>query len=187
MAYMWERDGVRLRPAHPSDWEYFYENYTDSETRFLFYTEAEPPLDRQSARVRFARFLRTAQQKGRMDLCIEADGRVVGSLDLYDVDRRAGSFQIASYICSSERGKGYGRIGMQILLDYAFDELRLHKYNARIVAGNTASIALHRALGCKREGVISDMLYHEGRYFDLEWWGMTEDEYREARRLKNGK
>ena len=188
MAYMWERDGVRLRPAHPSDWVYFFDNYTDSEARFLFYTEAEPPLDRKSAKARFARFLRTAEKKGRLDLVITAeDGRAVGSLDLYDVDRRAGSFQIASFICECERGRGYGKAGMRILLDYAFDELRLHKYNARIISENTASIALHASLGCRREGVITDMFYHGGRYYDLEWWGMTEDVYREARRRYDGK
>ena len=188
MAYMWERDGVRLRPAHPSDWVYFYENFTDSEARFLFYTEAEPPLDGASARARFGRFLRTAEKKGRLDLCILAeDGRVVGSLDLYDVDRRAGTFQIASYICEGERGRGYAKCGMQILLDYAFGELRLHKYNARIIASNLPSIRLHASLGCRREGVLSDMFYHGGVYHDLEWWGMTDTEYREAKKQSDAK
>ena len=180
MAYFWERDGIALRPAHPSDWVYFYDNYSDSETRFLFYTETEPPEDPVSARGRFARFLRSAEKKGRLDLAITVQGRVVGSLDLYDVDKRAGTFQIASFICEGDRGSGYALRAMRILLDYAFLEMRLHKYNARIVSGNTASIRLHEALGARREGVLRDMLYHGGEYHDIEWWGLTADEYMQA-------
>ena len=181
MPYFWERDGILLRPAHPSDWVHFYENYFDSETRFYFYTEAEPPTDREEARIRFSRFLRTAKKKGRLDLTVISaeDSRVLGSMNLYDVDPRAGTFQIASFICASERGRGYAYTAMRILLDYAFYELRLNKYNARIVSGNEPSVRLHTSLGCKREGVLRSMLYHNGEYKDLEWWGMTALEYKE--------
>ncbi len=186
MPYFWERGGVVLRPTHPSDWVYFYDNYFESETRFLYYTETEPPIDRQSAKARFARFLKTQGKKGRLDLTVTADGgRVVGSLNLYDVDRRAGTFQIASFICEGERGRGYARTAMRILLDYAFFELRLHKYNARILASNEPSIRMHRALGCSREGVLRDMFYHGGEHIDVEWWGMTAEEYRAHTRQEN--
>ena len=179
MAYFWERDGVILRPTHPSDWVYFYENYFESEARFYFYTECEPPTDRADARARFARFLRTAKKKGRVDFTLTVDGRVVGSVNLYDVDPRAGTFQIASFVCAPERGRGYARTAMRMMLDYAFFELRLHKYNARIVSGNAPSVRLHESLGCVREGVLRSMLYHGGEYRDLEWWGLTADEYKE--------
>ena len=179
MGYYWKKNNITLRPAQPSDWVYFYENYFESETRFLYYTETELPLDRESAKARFTRFLRTAEKKGRTDLTILADGeRVVGSLNLYDVDKRAGTFQISSFISESERGKGYAKSALLLLLDYAFCELRLHKYNARILSGNTASRALHESIGCKHEGTLRDMFYHKGGYIDVEWWGMTEDEYR---------
>lgn len=181
MAYFWQKDNITLRLAQPSDWVYFYENYFESETRFLYYTETELPIDRQSAKTRFSRFLRSAEKKGRTDFAIIADGeRVVGSLDLYDVDKRGGSFQIASFICESERGRGYAKTALLILLDYCFNELRLHKYNARIIDSNTASRALHQKLGCKKEGTVREMFYHEGKYRDVEIWGMTEDEFRKT-------
>ncbi len=181
MPYYWEREGVTLRPTHPSDWVYFYENYFDSETRFYFYTECEPPTDREDARRRFAAFLRSAKKKDRLDLTVMAEGKVVGSLNLYDIDRRAGTFQIASFICEGARGRGYGQRAVSMLLEYAFFELRLHKYNARIVQGNEPSIRLHRLLGCRREGVLRDMLYHGGEHKNIEWWGMTAQEYADTR------
>ncbi len=180
MGYYWKKDNITLRPTKPSDWVYFYENYFESETRFLYYTETELPLDRDSAKARFAKFLRSAEKKGRTDLTILAeDGRVVGSLNLYDVDRRGGSFQIATFISASERGRGYAKSALLLLLDYAFCELRLHKYNARILSSNEPSRILHEKIGCKHEGTVREMLYHLGEYTDVEWWGMTESEYKE--------
>ena len=178
MSYFWKRGDITLRPAHPSDWVYFYENYFDSHLRFLYYTETELPEDKQSARARFAKFLRSAKKKGRTDLVIVADGnRVVGSLDLYDVDSRNGTFQIASFICNGERGRGYAKKAMEILLDYCFFELRLNKYYAKIISGNNASISLHKSLGCQREGILRQMFYHDGKYVNLEVWGLTKSEY----------
>ena len=180
MSYFWKKDNITLRLAQASDWIYFYENYFESETRFLYYTETELPIDKLSAKQRFSRFLRTAEKKGRTDFAIIADGeRVVGSLDLYDIDKRGGSFQIASFICESERGKGYAKKALLILLDYCFNELRLHKYNARILSENKASQQLHSSLGAQKEGCMREMFYHGGKYHDLQLWGMTEHEFRE--------
>ena len=42
MSYFWKKDNITLRLAQASDWIYFYENYFESETRFLYYTESFP-------------------------------------------------------------------------------------------------------------------------------------------------
>lgn len=176
--YRWENDKIRLRPTHPSDWIYFFEDYSNSEARFLFYTEAEGPLDKQSASARFKRFLKTAEKKGRMDLTIEdKSGEAVGSLNLYDVDKRNGTFQIAVMVRAAARGHGYARAALLMLLKYAFLELRLHKYNVRIVEGNTASVRLHESIGCRPEGVIRDMYFHEGKYLNMLYYGLTAEEF----------
>lgn len=181
--YRWSEGGITLRPTEARDWESFYREYFDSEVRFFFYTEAELPLDRGTAEERFSAFLKTAEQKGRIDLCAEDDGgRVIGSLDLYDIDRRAGTFQIAVFVCREARGRGYARKMLNLLLRYAFDELRLHKYNARIVEGNTASVRLHESIGCVQEGRRRAMFFHHGRYWDELDYGMTAEEWR----AKNG-
>ena len=177
--YRWSEKGITLRPIEKEDWVYFYREYFDSEVRFFFYTEAELPLDRGSAQERFSAFLATAEQKGRIDLCAEdAEGQVIGSLDLYDLDRRAGTFQIAGFVCREARGKGYARRMLNLLLRYAFDELRLHQYNARIVEGNVASVRLHESIGCVRGGRRRDMFFHHGRYWDELDYGITAEEWR---------
>lgn len=41
------------------------------------------------------------------------------------------------------RGKGYGTSALKLLLDYAFNERRLHKFNATLVDGNIASESMN--------------------------------------------
>ena len=112
----------------------------------------------------------------------DAEGNAVGSLDLYAVDRRHGTFQIAVAVCDGHTGKGYAKTMMSILLDYCFGELRLNKLNARIMEENEASKRLHLSLGCKLEGVHRQMYFHNGRYIDEYFYGLTREDWEKRTR-----
>ncbi|MBQ5808804.1 MAG: GNAT family N-acetyltransferase [Clostridia bacterium] len=182
-AYRWHRNGITLRPQRDEDWVHFYDNYFDSERRFNFYSEAEWPECEGSAKERFAAFLAKSKAKGNISLTAEdAEGNAVGSLDLYAVDRRHGTFQIAVAVCDGHTGKGYAKTMMSILLDYCFGELRLNKLNARVMEENEASKRLHLALGCKLEGVHRQMYFHNGRYTDEYFYGLTREDWEKRTR-----
>lgn len=181
-AYRWHRNGITLRPQTNADWVHFFNNYFDSERRFNFYSEAEGPECESSAEERFATFLAKSKEKGNMNLAAEdAEGNVVGSLDLYAVDKRHGTFQIAVAVCDGHTGKGYAKTMMSILLDYCFGELRLNKLNARVMEGNEASKRLHLSLGCKEEGVHREMYFHGGRYVDEYFYGLTKADWEQRK------
>ena len=177
--YRWSKNGITLRPAVADDWEHFYNNYFDSETRFMFYTEAEWPENRETAKERFGKFIVSLREKGGMSFaCENENGDVIGSLDLYAVDMRNGTFQIAVMVSKEHRGKGYAKKMLDILLEYCFCELRLNKYNARVVAPNAASKQLHLSLGCTLEGIHREMYFHDGEYVDEYFFGLTAAEWR---------
>ena len=67
---------------------------------------------------------------------------------------------------------------MELLLNFAFNERRLHKWQASIVEDNLPSIALHEGFGCVQEGRFRSQVYHEGDWHDVLWYGLTEEEYR---------
>lgn len=176
--YRWHKNGITLRPQREEDWMHFYDNYFDSEGRYYFYSEAEGPESESSARERYAAFLASSKVKGYMNMAAEDEqGSVVGSLDLYAVDRRNGTFQIAVAVCAEHRGKGYARTMMSILLEYCFNELRLNKLNARVLEGNEASKCLHLSLGCKEEGVHREMYYHNGKFIAEYFYGLTRSDW----------
>jgi ribosomal-protein-alanine N-acetyltransferase len=58
---------------------------------------------------------------------------------------------------------------------YAFSELGLHRVEANIQPGNTASTALVRRLGFKQEGLSPRYLRINGEWRDHERWALLAD------------
>ena len=78
------------------------------------------------------------------------------------------------------------REGLQLVLDYAFGPLSLHRIEANIQPGNAASIALARGAGFRLEGYSPRYLLIGGQWRDHERYALTVDERagRPARRLR---
>ena len=178
--YYWQNDIVRLRAMEPEDWEEHYYNCYDSKARRMLQSELElPPTisKNKSAIEDFSDFNDTK----RLMFTIESlDGVNVGSFNLNSIDERNGTFSIGIQIGRNHRGKGYGTSAMKLLLDYAFNERRLNKFNVSILEGNVESSKMLKKLGCKEEGVRREVIYAEGGYKNEILFGLTKDEYNET-------
>ncbi|MFT9496527.1 GNAT family N-acetyltransferase [Anaerosolibacter sp.] len=176
--YYWQNELVRLRPATVDDWDEFYLNYFDSPARFLLDSLIELPLTETGANEVWREFIENSKKQGRHNFTIETlDGLKVGSLGISAIDERNGTFGIGMQISRDHRGKGYGTAAMKILLDYAFNERRLHKYQSFVIEGNVASETMLKKLGCVKEGVIRGTTYHQGRYWDEIHYGLFAEEF----------
>ena len=96
-----------------------------------------------------------------------------------------GAFQSAylGYYASGRTARqGYMREAMELVLDHAFNDLRLHRIEANIQPGNAPSIALARGAGFRLEGYSPRYLLIGGQWRDHERYAITADEH--ARRLE---
>lgn len=176
--YYWQNDIVRLRPATVDDWDEFYQNYFDSPARFLLDSLIELPLTEYEAKEVWSEFIESSKKKGRINFSVETlDGIKVGGLSLSGIDERNGTFGIGMQIGRDYRGKGYGTAAMKILLDYAFNERRLNKYQSFVIEGNIPSETMLKKLGCVKEGVIRGTTYHQGKYWDEIHYGLFAKEF----------
>jgi [ribosomal protein S5]-alanine N-acetyltransferase len=73
------------------------------------------------------------------------------------------------------------REALELVLRYAFDDLRLHRLQAAIQPGNERSIALARGAGFRKEGFAPRYLKIGGRWRDHELWAITAEERRGRR------
>lgn len=73
------------------------------------------------------------------------------------------------YVHRDHRGKGLGRRAMGALIERAKAQ-GLHVMVGGIEAGNTASIALHEALGFAHAGTVRHAGYKFGRWLDLAFY-----------------
>lgn len=175
--YYWQNDLVRLRPWKKKDGIKHYEDEFDSVARRKLQYELELPpvydaVDSDEEEQIYN------SDNGRFSFTIETlEGNYVGSFNLSGLDERNGTFGIGMQITRDERGKGYGTSAMKILLDYAFNERRLNKFNVTVIDSNVASATMLKKLGCVQEGTRRQVIYMEGKFHDEVFYGLLKDEF----------
>jgi len=115
----------------------------------------------------------------RLVVCRNDDGAIVGYFGLSQIV--LGHFRnayLGYYAFEPHAGQGYMREGLELVLRYAFDNLRLHRVQASIQPGNERSAALVRGAGFRNEGLALRYLKVGGRWRDHERWAMTVEDRR---------
>lgn len=75
--------------------------------------------------------------------------------------------------------KGFGREAFELLLDFAFKELNLHKVYLRVFSFNERAIKLYQNLGFNEEGKLKEQLYRDGAWHDIIFMGLLKRNYKE--------
>jgi len=132
----------------------------------------------------FDQLLRRAEDDTFVSLVIRVreDGRLAGMFNISEIVRRAFQSADVGYggVAGLE-GRGYMTEGMGLVLDHAFGELGLHRLEANIQPGNSASIALVRRCGFVREGFSENYLKINGVWRDHERWAIRAELWEELR------
>lgn len=81
-------------------------------------------------------------------------------------------------IAAGQWGHGYATDAARTLIDFAFDELKLHRITAAIGPDNAASISLVKKLGFTREGVLRDHVFTNGAWRDSVLYSVLAHEWR---------
>ena len=174
----WTKGAVSLRCCDPGDWRLLYEQLLDSEDFYYFDDQVQPPCTEAAAAERWEALMAAHAEEERLDLAICVGEEAVGMVSLAMRDEKNGIFTAPVFVLRPYQGNGYAKAALQILLRYAFEERRLHKLQASILADNSKSISLHRALGCEQEGCFRAQVYHQGQWQDELWFGLTEEAWR---------
>ncbi|HEF1900038.1 GNAT family N-acetyltransferase [Bacillus cereus group sp. MYBK108-2] len=64
-------------------------------------------------------------------------------------------------------GNGFGYEALEILLNYAFQELNLHRIYLRVFSFNERAIKLYEKLGFEHEGCQKEAIYRNGKWNDI--------------------
>ncbi|TYB96789.1 MAG: GNAT family N-acetyltransferase [Kosmotoga sp.] len=111
----------------------------------------------------------------RIDYRLEVDGELVGSIMLNNIRWFNHKARISIFIKLSEQNKGYAKRSLRMIVDHCFNMLNFHRLEAEIVDYNEKSIKLFESLGFKREGIMREAKYYEGKYHDIYLYGLLKD------------
>jgi RimJ/RimL family protein N-acetyltransferase len=110
---------------------------------------------------------------------IEAGGRFVGAARLHAVHEPHRRARYTVGILSPQHiGHGLGTETTRLALAYAFEVLRLHRVEARVLAGNQRGLACLQACGFVPEGRERESALIGGEWHDEVVMGVLEQEYR---------
>ena len=113
-----------------------------------------------------------------LGLLARVDGDPVGLVSMFMIEADSGRALIAAWFVPEAQGKGYGTDAVGRLVEYGFDERRLHRIGASARADNDASRATLEKLGFVREGCRREHYHVNGEYVDRITYGLLESEWR---------
>ena len=91
--------------------------------------------------------------------------RLIGTTSIIRVDQANQFAQTGYFIRESERGKGFaGRACLQTV-EYAFQEVKLHRLELLIATHNISSIRVADKIGAEREGLLRQRIYWDNDVF----------------------
>ena len=169
--------GMTLRSPQPFDAPSLWALLTTPDvTRFI----SRPP-DTIDGFVRFIEW--TAQQRAAGQYVCYAvvpdDGEAaVGLFQIRGLDQPFARAEWGFAIGSRYWGSGLFAEGGQLVVDFAFTHIGVHRLEARAVTRNARGNAALAKLGAQREAVLRHSFLKDGAYVDQNLWTIVRDDWR---------
>lgn len=110
---------------------------------------------------------------------VDEQDEYLGTISLKEIDQYNKSAEYAISTRRKAQGKDIAKQSTYLLLKKAFNEYGLHRVYLSVLADNVAAIHLYEKCGFTFEGESRDHLMLQGRYVNLKWYGILENEFDE--------
>lgn len=181
MSNIWKGESVSLRRAVEDDAVlYVDENGNHNTDTEKLFEKIEMPYSLKDCREIIKKINEGNDGSDNYLFTVTDDNNIpIGQIITFDCDKRMGCFKFGLFFKGESRGKGYAKQAVNIMLDYYFNQLRYHKANVYIYDFNEISQKFHQKLGFKKEGVLREVAYIDGKYIDAIYYGIISNEFNE--------
>lgn len=108
------------------------------------------------------------------------------AVGLFQIRETEPAFSTAEWgfaIGSSFWGTGVFGEAAELVMTFAFEQLRVHRLEARAVVNNGRGNDALQKLGAVQEGILRRAFFQNGAYLDQALYAIVEDDWRAARRV----
>jgi diamine N-acetyltransferase len=118
---------------------------------------------------------------GRAEASLQRAGTPVGTVGIMDLDWRNGRCEFGPIFIGelAYRRRGIAKEAEILVLNYCFNHLRLHKVIAHVPESNSDVIGLHEACGFRRDILLREHIFRNGRFEGLHLLSCLDVEFRE--------
>ena len=174
---------VVLREMRPSDAPELFTVLTTAEVvRFI-----SPPPPNVMGFEHFIARARAQQAVGKFacfTLTLKGHDSAIGMFQIRELDPGFFTGEWGFAIASPFWGTGLFLEGAELMLDFAFNTIGVHRLEARAAAKNGRGNRALQKLGAVPEGVLRHAFLCNGEYVDQVLYGLVEDEWRQARQQR---
>ena len=102
----------------------------------------------------------------------------VGTVYLKDIDYENSKALMGIFIGESvDRGKGFGKEAVQLILKYGFLQLGLNKIYLQVICNNEKMMSLCEEIGFIKEGRLREDYFRDGSYHDIEQLSILKSDF----------
>ena len=148
--------GHELRPLEPSDASELFaltERNRGELARWLSWAQ-RGTLNDTVEHIERMRSAEAEAEQGAVDRAIVVEGRIVGTVGLARIDWENRSTDIGYWLGQEHQGRGLMTSAVAVLVDHAFDSLRLNRAEIHTDVLNHRSRAVAERLGFRYEGTL---------------------------------
>jgi ribosomal-protein-serine acetyltransferase len=125
--------------------------------------------------------VRLAENEG-FALAIWYKGEMAGQIEYNYIDWANRKTEIGYWLGASFQGKGLATESCRVLIDHAFNELKMNRVEMHCGVENTRSRKIPEKLGFREEGVVRQAGWLHDRFVDFVIYGMLADEWKDRNR-----
>lgn len=165
-----------LSKIEKDDMVNIYQWFTDSD--FLKYYDYYPPIAQTKDEVNNT-FEEYKEKKSKVfAIKMVQDNSIIGIAGFDDIilENKVATLFIGIGD-STSRGKGYGKESMDLLLNYGFNDMKLHRIQLNVLEFNIPAIKLYEKSGFKKEGVFREFVLRDNKRYDLFLYGLLKREW----------
>ena len=177
---MLKGEKVGFRPLKRSDIEYFLRWYNDMEvTQYVDGFLPSMEMTEEKGIEELATKIRAGTDVFFIIEALDDDNKTIGHIQLVQINPKDHKAGFGIFIGEkSHWSKGYGTEATQLILNYGFRQLNLHRIESGALAFNERSIRMQKAVGFQEEGRHRQAVFINGEYHDHIIFGLLREEWK---------
>lgn len=171
---------IKLRALTKEDLVKTLAWHNDSEIRAL-YLGHPFPINKETEEQWYSKILTSNIPTSVFGIEHEEDNVLIGITVLKNINLINRSAEFAMYIGDKNyRGKGFSKLATKETLRFGFDQLNLNRISLNVLENNKKAIGLYEKLGFKKEGVLRESIYKQGKRYNEYIFSLLKNEFSHA-------
>ena len=166
-----------LRPMSTSDaWDMYEYAHREDVTEFLLWSP-HPSVSYTRDYLAYIESRYAACEFYDWAITLADSGKMIGTAGFTKINTDHNVGEIGYVLSPEYHGKGLGFEAARRVVDFGFEQLELHRIEAKFMQGNAASLHVMEKLGMTFEGYQRDSMLVKGKYRTIGYCSILADEY----------